>query len=547
MSVTEPPFTDRDNLLAKIRLGECSDWDIIIVGGGITGAGILREAVRRGYRTLLLEQKDFAWGTSSRSSKMVHGGLRYLGLGDIKLTRHSLTERERLLKEAPGLIERMGYYFTLRKGIFPGRWVFSILLWLYDRIAGIKDNRYYSRQQMLEKFHGLEEQGLQGACYYTDAVTDDARLVLRVLQESITAGGSALNYTRVKELIIESGDVRGVCVDDPDGGAAMELRASVVINATGAWADRLRNEVNAEKRIRPLRGSHLVLPGQRLPVSSALALMHPEDKRSVFIFPWQGATVVGTTDLDHKGDIDTEASISDEEVDYLLQAANSQFPRQDISRADVLSTYAGVRPVIGSEKSKDPSKERRDHAVWNDRGLITVSGGKLTTFRLIALDAMDAASAYLPAPQPYQDDRVFAASSVSPESLLPDDPVRGAQLLGRYGAVTQRVVAAAQKGELNPLAGTAFCLAECRWAARHESVHHLDDLLLRRTRLGLLLPAGGQQLFDKLRQICVDELAWDEADWQRELSRYREIYQRYYSLPSALAAQHVAEPGATDA
>lgn len=546
MTSTALPFTDRDQLLQQMHLGRSTQWDIIIVGGGITGAGVLREAVRRGYRALLLEQKDFAWGTSSRSSKMIHGGLRYLAQGDIKLTRHSLTERERLLREAPGLIERMGYNFTLRKGIFPGRWAFSLILWIYDRLARIRDNRYYSKQQILAKFNGLEQQDLQGACYYTDAVTDDARLVLRVLQESIAAGGCALNYTPVNELLTESGEVVGVELQD--GDKTLSLKASIVVNATGAWADRLRNKVNPEKRVRPLRGSHLVLPQHRLPVPEVLALMHPLDKRSVFIFPWEGTTVVGTTDLDHSAALDSEVSIAAQEVDYLLQAANSQFPEQNISTADVISCFAGVRPVIGSDKSKDPSKERRDHAVWTDRGLITVSGGKLTTFRLIALDVIAAAENYLPRPQPYTDDCIFTPTTTPPELLFPTDTGRSSRLLGRFGSCATRLLADTDPSEHALIEGTGFSLAECRWAARHEAVHHLDDLLLRRTRLGLLLPKGGEQLFAALRGICLDELGWTTSDWDRELVRYRELWQRYYSLPDSVLPQTLSpETGIPDA
>jgi len=537
MAAAHTSFTDRNQLLARMRRGEACDWDMIIIGGGITGAGVLREATRAGYRALLLEQRDFAWGTSSRSSKMVHGGLRYLGAGDFKLTRHSLTERERLLREAPGLVDRMGCYFTLRKGVFPGRRVFSMLLWLYDRLAGIKDNHYCDAEQMQKKFSGMAAQGLQGACYYTDAVTDDSRLVLRVLQESISAGGQALNYTRVDELLLEQGKVRGVLLSD--GGEQLQLRAPVVVNATGAWADKLRGQVNAEKRVRPLRGSHLVLPKHCLPVSETLGLMHPVDKRSVFIFPWEGAIVVGTTDLDHSEELDSEASISEQEVDYLLQMLHNEFPQQAISRDDIIATYAGVRPVIGSEKSKDPSKERRDHAVWEDQGLVTASGGKLTTFRLIALDVLNAAAVHLPAAGSVKrndvDERVFSMPTLSAAELLPDRSGWAQRLLGRYGAAAKPMLDAAEPGEDQRISGTQFSLAECRWALRHEAVQHLDDLLLRRTRLGLLLRQGGEQLFDALQRIFSDELDWNEQQWQAEVSRYRRIWQSHYSLPSAAA------------
>jgi glycerol-3-phosphate dehydrogenase len=524
-------FTDRDELLRTLRREDTAPWDLIIVGGGITGVGVLREAARRGYRALLVEQRDFSWGTSSRSSKMVHGGLRYLASGDYKLTRHSLTERERILHEAPGLVERMGYYFTLRKKTFPNRLAMSIVLTIYDWIAGIRDHRYCSNRELLEAFPGLANDNLKGACYYTDAVTDDSRLVLRVLQEALLAGGSAINYLPVKQLLLENGDVQGVLLESPDNGEIYTVRAPVVINATGAWADHLRNEVNPEKRVRPLRGSHLVLPRETLPVSSALALLHPEDKRAVFIFPWEGATVVGTTDLDHTEELNTEASITAKEVNYLLAVVQRQFPQLPISRNDVISTYSGVRPVIGSDEATDPSKERRDHAVWSDRGLITVSGGKLTTFRLIALDAINAAAARLPDANEAASEEVFTRSALSGKELVPADPAWGERLLGRYGTLAPQVLETAPLAERQCLPGTGFCLAECRWAIRREAVIHLDDLLLRRTRLGQLLPSGGEALFPALQAMFSEELGWDDQQWQAELVRYRDIWRNHYSLP----------------
>lgn len=526
-------FTNRHDLLSKMHAGEECEWDIIIVGGGITGAGILREAVRLGYSALLVEQKDFSWGTSSRSSKMIHGGLRYLGSGDLKLTRHSLTERERLLKEVPGLVDRTDFYFGLRKGVFPGRWLFSILLWIYDRIAGVKSFGYCNAELSKQKFDGLGGEDLKGACYYTDGITDDSRLVLRILQEGIENGGSALNYVRVENLLIENGEVQGVIIEDIDesGASGITLRAPVVVNATGAWADKLRNSVNSEKRVRPLRGSHLVLPRERLPVSDVYSFFHPEDKRSVFVFPWEGATAIGTTDLDHTQDLDVESSITEQEVEYLLAGLSSQFPQKNITRADVISTWSGVRPVIGSERSKDPSKERRDHAVWSDQGLITVSGGKLTTFRLIALDALAAAQSQLPQPEVSSDDRVFSSPGMTAEELVPSNPVWGRRLIGRYGAAARNLLDEAPQEEHLRIDSTDFCLAECRWAIQHEAVIHLDDLLLRRTRLGLLLENGGEQLFADLQSLFCHVSGWNESHWEREVTRYRTIWKRHYSLP----------------
>ena len=522
--------TPRDTLLAEMREGKSLEWDIIVVGGGITGAGVLREAVRRGYRALLLEQQDFSWGTSSRSSKMVHGGLRYLAAGDIKLTKHSLQERERLLQEAPGLVDRIAFYFALGKGNFPCRFALTVILTIYDFLARIRDHRYCNNSALEIRFPGVDISNLKGACYYTDAMVDDSRLVLRVLQESIAEGGQALNYCKVSKLIIEDNKVAGVTLDSADNDA-IELRAPVVINATGAWADRLRNQLNPEKRVRPLRGSHLIIAKHLCPVSDVLTTLHPQDKRGVYVYPWEGTTVIGTTDLDHQEDLDIEASISEQETQYLLDAYNAMFPRAQISSKDIISTWAGVRPVIGSENAKDPSKERRDHATWSDNGLITVSGGKLTTFRLIALDALDAAQSKLPAAKLFTDDRVFAAPVITAESLSPHNPQWGQRLLGRYGNAAQAILADASASERQLIGHTEFCLAECRWAARHESVQHLDDLLLRRTRLGMCLADGGEQIFAQLEDICRAELAWDTRRWQGELKRYQDIWQRFYYVP----------------
>lgn len=523
--------SSRTNLLTQMRRGEQLDWDIIVVGGGITGAGVLREAARRGYRALLLEQQDYSWGTSSRSSKMVHGGLRYLAAGDLKLTKHSLLERERLLAEAPGLVDRITFYFSLTKGLFPGRLAMSVILLIYDFIASIRDHRYHSNKALQERFPGLNDKNLKGASAYTDAMVDDSRLVLRVLQESIADGAFALNYAKVNSLLIEQDQVVGAVLDDPEHNTAIELRAPVVINATGAWADRLRNQLNSEKRVRPLRGSHLIIAKQLMPVTDVLTSLHPEDQRGVYIYPWEGTTVIGTTDLDHSEDLDIEASIAQSEVDYLINAFNVQFPKAQITEHDIISSWAGVRPVIGSEKSKDPSKERRDHAVWSDQGLITVSGGKLTTFRLIALDALIAAGDRLPEPQSFSDDRVFSQPTISAEALVPSNPVWGRRLLGRYGSMARKLLDDAAPAEHQRIGVTDFCLAECRWALRHESVQHLDDLLLRRTRLGMVLVNAGAELFPALEKMCMAELGWNKQHWQQELVRYQTIWQRFYSLP----------------
>ena len=526
-------ITDREQLWEKLSAGN-AEYDAIIVGGGITGVGILREAARVGIKALLVEQKDYAWGTSSRSSKMVHGGLRYIAQGDIALTKHSVQERERLIAEAPGLIDRMGYLFTIRKGQIPGKLMFNGLLKVYDSLAGIKTADYFEKKQLLVKVPGLNEKGLKGASYYTDAVTDDARLVLRVLQEAIAVGGEAGNYLAVEDLDRDSaGNVCGAVIKNVENNESANVKAKVVINATGAWVDFLREKVAGKKTIRPLRGSHIVIPRHLAPVNDALTLFHPDDKRPVFVFPWEGATIIGTTDLDHSEDLNKEPGISQEEVDYLLKIANGQFPSSGINRATIISTWAGVRPVISTDMSKDPSKEKRDHSVWTDKGLVSVSGGKLTTFRLIALDTLKAAKAFLGANIPKAtSEEIIKPASVSPSGVWAEDIEWAKRMIGRYGDSAKEMLENAPSEETSKLDATLFCLAELRWAARHEAVVHLDDLMLRRTRIGSLLAKGGESYLDAIGKICQEELGWSDDKWLEEKQRYQELWQQSYSLPN---------------
>jgi len=524
-------FPDREQLWRQIKSGEAGAWDIVIIGGGITGAGILREAVRNGFRSLLIEQRDFAWGSSSRSSKMVHGGIRYLAAGNISLTRHALRERENLISQAPRLVERLGYYFPLYRGRFPPRIAAGLLFWLYDRLAGIRDHRRISNAQLTETFRELDTSPLNGAYYYTDAVTDDARLTLRVLQESVRQGGVIRNYTRANSLLKNGDRVTGALVEDRESGEEFELEASVVINATGAWADRLGNAATAGMKIRPQRGSHLILSADRYPVSHAIFILHPHDGRRVFIYPWEGRTVVGTTDIFHDRNLDNAASMTPDELTYLLQAAAQLFPRTPPGKEDVISSWSGVRPIITSGKSRNPSKASREHQVWAEPGLVSCSGGKLTTFHYMALDVIDKARSFLPdSPKP-SDTRIFAAPGYSGEDVLPTEPDRGERLLGRYGDDAVQLIAQAPKIERDKITGTNTCLAQVRWSLQHESVVHLDDLMLRRTRLGLLLAQGGGQLLDDIEPMTRALCGWSESRWLDEKDRYRDIIGTYYTVP----------------
>lgn len=525
----------REQQINNLRLQPAEQkWDLIVIGGGITGAGVFREATRRGLKVLLIEQKDFAWGTSSRSSKMVHGGLRYLGSGQFGLTLDSVKERQRLLEEAPGLVDPLNFLMGHYKGGFPGPFIFNILLTIYDWMAGKRNHKFVKRSVRDFFAPGIKSEKLKGATQFADAVTDDARLVLRVLHEAKNEGGLALNYLSAQDTIRTNGRVSGVCVKDELSGACFELYADAVVNASGAWTDELRVSLGAESVIRPLRGSHLIVPAWRLPTAYSISFFHPEDKRPVFAFPWEGVTVIGTTDLDHQQSMKKDASITQEEVDYLIEAVNKQFPGAHIKESDVVASYSGVRPVVGTG-SLNPSSEKREHSIWDDQGLISVAGGKLTTFRLIALDVLKAAQEYLPDHTVDSDDQAIfkqlppIEAEVKDKSGFCTHQLR--RLYGRYGQFAEAIINDSSSEELTPIESTETLYAELRWALENEIVVHLDDLLLRRTRIGLLLDDGGAAIFDAVKPLCQSVLGWSEERWGTELSSYRLLMQRCYGLP----------------
>jgi glycerol-3-phosphate dehydrogenase len=510
---------------AWARLG--GPWDVVVVGGGITGAGLLREAARHGLRSLLLEQRDFAWGTSSRSSKLVHGGLRYLRQGHLLLTRAAARERVRLIEDAPGLVEPLGFLVGAPADSARARLLLRAGLAAYDVLAGRRTHRRLPPDEFARRAPGLAREGLRGGFRFEDALTDDARLVLRVLGDATAAGAVALNAVRVEALLRTARGVAGVAVRDTETGRTAEVAAGAVVNATGAWADRLRAQVGEKPRLRPLRGSHLVFPAARLPAAEAFMLEHPDDGRVMFVIPWEGVTLVGTTDLDHTQPVDEEPAASAAEVEYLLRALRVRFPGLELTAGDVLSTFCGVRPVVGTGQAR-PSSEPRDHVVWEESGLLTVTGGKLTTFRLIARDALRALS---------RRPQLRLRESAVPPHVLPAADGLGTlapglrrRLLGRYGEEAAALVAAAGPGELDVVPDTPVPWAELRWAARAESVVHLDDLMLRRSRLGLLLPQGGASVLPRVRAVCQGELGWDDARWEREERDYRALWEAHYSL-----------------
>lgn len=503
-------------------------WDLIVIGGGITGAGILREASRAGLKTLLVEGHDFASGTSSRSSKMVHGGLRYLRNAQIGLTVDSVHERERLLREGRGLIEPLSFLLAGYLGDRPPAWVFGLGLMVYDVLGRKWAHHHYDTPQLQELCPHLTRADLIGGYQYYDAQTDDARLVLRVIREAVRDGGTALNYAHVPGLLRDrTGRVRGVQLHDQVTGETKELITPVVISAAGAWADRLRAHLNERPRLRPLRGSHLILPWRKLPLTQAVNFLHPFDNRPIFACPWEGITLIGTTDVDHGANVQTDPHLTEQEFDYLMMAALYAFRPAGLHLHDVQATLSGIRPVVDTGQ-RDPSKESRESVLWDERGLLTIAGGKLTTFRLMALEALRAVRKRLPH-HPRFSTRQPMLDSIDTALVAELDPGAALRLFGRYGADTLLLLQAAQADELQPIDSLPSLWAELRWAARDEGVVHLDDLLLRRVRVGLLLPQGGMAHLDRIRAIAQPELGWSDDRWTREVEDYTQLWNRCYS------------------
>jgi glycerol-3-phosphate dehydrogenase len=311
-------------------------------------------------------------------------------------------------------------------------------------------------------------------------------------------------------------------------GQTKEVTAPVVISATGAWADRLRAHLKARPRLRPLRGSHLIIPWQKLPLTQAVNVLHPIDNRPVFAFPWEGVTLVGTTDVDHGDNVQTDPHLIEEEFDYLMMGALYAFRPAGLHLRDVQATFSGIRPVVDTGRA-DPSKESREAVLWNENGLLTITGGKLTTFRLMALEALQAVRGRLPG-HPHFSPKQRMLDEIETPLMADLDPAVALRLFGRYGADTPELLQAAHGDELESIESTPALWAELRWAARDEGVVHLDDLLLRRVRLGLLLPQGGLSVMERIRTIAQLELGWSDDRWAQEVSDYTILWNRCYSV-----------------
>ena len=513
-------------------------FDLIVIGGGITGAGIFAEAAMRGYRIVLVEAKDFASGTSSRSSKLVHGGFRYLRNGQLKMTYDSVRERERLLREERGLINELGFLIAKYSGDWLPMWALGLGLTVYDLIAFRWGHKYYEPERMLDLCPDLNPINLQGGYRYFDALTDDARLVLKTIKTGVDYGGLAINYCPVEKILrTKDSQAVGVIVKDmdPDGKErTCEVHARAVINAAGIWADKICSDDGVNKeyqfRLRRLQGSHLIFSYEKLPLSRAISVWHPRDKRPVFAFPWEGVTVVGTTDVDSKSSIESDPRITADEFEYLLEFVQFTFPGLELTHKDVQSTYSGYRSVVDTGKA-DPSKESREHILNFDKGLLTVAGGKLTTYRLMADQALKLFGKHdTPVGQRNKADFEADFPNIKLFAQPPLEVSRGIRLIGRYGNQVRSMLEEIELEEFKPIRDSINLWAEVRWAARCEGISHLDDLLLRRVRLGHLLPDGGLSVKERIKSILLEELNWDEQRWSAELNRYAKLIKQSYSV-----------------
>ena len=517
----------------QVWVGLQHPWDIIVVGGGITGAGIFRAAAAAGLKVLLLEADDFAFGTSSRSSKLVHGGLRYLNQKQYGVTFESVRERQRMLRDVPELVEPLCFLISNYAGaeISTRKYLFGLIL--YDLMGCKWNHGRLSAEKMLSLCPQIKSDGLKSGLFYYDAVVDDARLVLRLIEEGKHLGGTALNYTRVNGLLRnKKEEVRGVVVKRTDGESQQEVEilAQVVINATGPWTDTLRGMLECKPVIRKQRGSHLVIDGMTLPLTRAITFNHPEDHRTMFFIPWQGTTIVGTTDIDHPLSYEEqvrEPFIDRQEFDYIMQAVHDVFPAAGVDESDIISTYSGLRPII-RVNSSSPSAQSRKHQVFVENQLLTITGGKLTTFRIMAKAVLGRAIPLLQGRGSFHwNHSLFDRAFTLPEqgTGLPHN------LIKRYGKSFQDWLETLHERDFAPFSGCSITPVEIYYAADQECVVHLDDLLLRRVRLGLVLRNGGAACLPALKERLQIIMNWSDQDWTREVDRYLRIIQESYSIP----------------
>ena len=523
-------------------------WDVLVVGGGVTGAGILLDAASRGLQAALVEQDDFAVGTSGRSSRLIHGGLRYLEQVRIGLVREALAERRRLIQLAPHLVRIEPFLFPLYGGPLT-RPFYDAGLTLYDLLGASADGGWHhhlSVEEALEATPALRRDGLRGAFVYHDGQEDDARFNLAVARTARADGG--LPVTRVTALGALERDWRiaGVNVRDELSGESFFVRAERVIDATGVWSGRADGPfptVGASPAVRPSRGTHVLVPRDRIPSSHGLTLRIPG--RVCFLVPWPDCWVIGTTDLDDDGPPDRPVPTA-AEIDNILDNVNATLA-VDLTRADLLGAYTGLRPLATDPGGHPGSsvKASREHRIRTDpNGLVRIGGGKYTTYRLMAAQTVDVAlgqdvararpsrTADLPlvGGAPLAELDALAATLAAETGL---DAPRMERLVARHGTEARDVIAlGGQLDLLRPLGpGIAHLEAEVAWAVRSESALALDDVLARRTRLAQERSDRGAALAPRVAELMGAELGWTEADRAAAIETYLAAAHREYDVP----------------
>ena len=498
-------------------------FDLLVIGGGITGAGIARDAAMRGLRVALVERDDFASGTSSRSSRLIHGGLRYLEHGQLHLVFEASRERRTLMRIAPHLARPLRFTWPMFDDARIPRWKVRAGLTLYDALAlfrNVAPHRDIGADAVLALEPALRRRGLTAGATYFDAATDDSRLTLANLRAARLAGATIASRAEVTALIRDHGAVRGARVCHTPTGASFDVAARVVVNATGPWSDAIRRLADpaAPPSVRGTKGVHVALPRARVGNHGALTLLSPVDGRVFFMLPASATTIVGTTDTDYDGPPDSvRATAAD--VDYLLRSANAYFPDAHLAPNDVVAAWAGIRPLIGGD-ARHPDALSREHAVTSTApGLITISGGKLTTYRVMARDAVDAVQRALGQPVRHAatgdtplpggaftslDGEVAAAAERTGAQAL------AAHLVSRYGSEWRDVWSLAERDRAlaRPIAPPLDDIAaEVSWAIEQEMALTLGDILIRRTHVAFETVDHGLRA---AREIA-PRFGWDDA------------------------------------
>jgi glycerol-3-phosphate dehydrogenase len=529
------------------RLEEMSKehYDILVVGGGITGCGIALDAVSRGMKTALVEMQDFAAGTSSRSTKLVHGGLRYLKQLEVKMVAEVGRERAIVYENGPHVTTPEWMLLPIHKGGTFGKWSTSLGLWVYDHLAGVKRSerrKMLSAKETMQKEPLLKREGLRGGGYYVEYRTDDARLTIEVIKKAVELGADAVNYTKVEQFLYnESGKIIGARCRDQLSGRTYEIRAKKVINAAGPWVDTLREKDHSKtgKRLQLTKGVHIVIDQKRFPLKQAIYFDTP-DGRMVFAIPRDGKTYVGTTDTFYNEDI-ANPTMAEEDRDYLLRAIHYMFPSVRITAADVESSWAGVRPLI-YEEGKDPSEISRKDEIWQSpTGLITIAGGKLTGYRKMAETVVDLVAKLLAKEEgrtfrPCQTKQLpISGGDVGGSQQLPAFIAKKAEEAVRYGLTKEEGERLAkiygtnvdQLFELSKQYDASCALSREQfvrlvYAMDYEMAAKPIDYFIRRTGALLFDIASVRRQKDRVVAFMADYLQWTEeqrAAYTKELEK----------------------------